>query len=596
MTTNHLYSSLFSILLFAGASQALADDRIVCNFQRGIPADFILVDNDGNVPSAGAQKLGFNVGDSWIIWNEDATNKVAASTSWYKPSGQSDDWMILPSLDVKSGTILKWRAKAVDTKYRDGYAVYVSTTGTGLDCFDTAQPLFSVAEEESDWTTHSVSLAQYAGKSIHVAFVNNSNNKSRLYLDDLFAGVPQAVIVTPASPYVVKPGEKFVLSATLSTDLDEPQSGVTVGYQWNGHKETAALTSDLVAGSPQTVIFSDSIAIDSVGDSIVPVFNSGDKQASQCITAHYNRLLCEEATGLWCGYCVNGIVTMKHLKATYPNEFIGIAVHSGDKLALTGYTPEYVGAGNEGYPDMICNRMDAYHAFPLSFEPYFQRALQNPIAAAVELKAGVADDGKVNVDASVCYNSSYDDANFALAYVLVEDSVHHPDDPKYSQHNSYADGVEGEMGGFENYPEYVPASEMYYMDVPRMVEGIYSGVDQSQPSAIDAGVVYTHSHTFNIPENVDNIDKCDVIAILIDRTTGAVVNSAKASLGATMSGIAPIAASRPANSPTAVYDLRGCKRLVLAGEGDLQSQLRQLTPGVYVIRSANGQAKKYLVR
>lgn len=596
MTTNHLYSSLFTILLFAGASQALADDRIVCNFQRGIPDDFILVDNDGNVPSAGAQKFGFNAGDSWIIWNEDATNKVAASTSWYKPSGQSDDWMILPSLDVHDGTVLKWRAKAVDSKYRDGYAVYVSTTGTSLDCFDTAQPLFSVAEEEGEWTTHTVSLGQFVGKSVHVAFVNNSNNRSRLYLDDLFAGVPQAVIVTPASPYVVKPGGKFVLSATLSTDLDEPQRGVEVGYEWNGHKETVALTADLVAGSPQTVTFSDSIGIDSVGDSIVPVFNSGDKQVSQCIAAHNNRLLCEEATGLWCGYCVNGIVTMKHLKAAYPNEFIGIAIHSGDKLDLTGYAAEYVGAGNDGYPDMICNRMKAYHAFPLKFEPYFQKARQNPIAASVELKASVGDDGKVCAQTSVCYNSSYDDANFALAYVLVEDSVHHPDDPKYCQHNSYADGVEGDMGGFENYPEYVPASEMYYMGVPRLVEGIYSGIDQSQPSGIDAGMVYSHSHTFNIPENVDNIDKCDVIAILIDRATGAVVNSAKASLGATMSGIAPVASSHPTDCPAAVYDLRGCKRLTLTDGSNLQSQLRQLASGAYVIRSANGQSKKYLIR
>lgn len=596
MTFNRLNRSLLSILLLAGAAQAQAGDRIVCNFQRGIPSDFILVDHDGNEPSAGAQKLGFSKGDAWIAWDEDATNKVAASTSWYKPAGQSDDWMILPSLDVKEGTVLKWRAKAVDTKYRDGYVVYVSTSGTDLDCFDTAEPLFSVDAEESEWTTHTVSLAQYAGKTIHLAFVNNSNNKSRLYLDDLFAGVPQAVCLTPASPYVVKPSEKFVLSATLSTDLDEPQQGVSVSYEWGDHRESITLPTPLTAGSPQTITFSDSLEIANVGDSIMPVFRASDKEAVQRIKAHYARILCEEATGMWCGYCVNGIVTFSRLKEAYPNEFIGISVHGGDKLALDGYAPEHVGAGNEGYPDMIGNRTEAYHTWPLQFEPLLVKALQNPLSASVELKASVGDDGKVHAETTTCYNASYDAAQFAIAYVLVEDSVHHPDDTSYRQHNSYADGVNGEMGGFENLPEYVPASEMYYMDVPRSLEGSYNGIDLSQPSGIDAGTIYTHEYAFDIPETVDDIDHCDVIAMLLDRASGAVLNSAKAALGSTAASIAPVKTSDVHNSSIWVYDLQGRKRMVLPEGSDHNAQLGQLSPGIYILRYASGQTKKYLIK
>lgn len=596
MTMNHINRSLLSILFLAGAAHALAGDKIVCNFQRGIPADFILVDNDGNEPSASAQKLGFNKGDAWIAWNEDATNKVAASTSWYKPAGQSDDWMILPSLDVKKGTVLKWRTKAVDAKYRDGYAIYVSTTGTDLDCFDTAQPVFSVDAEESEWTTHSISLEPFAGKSIHIAFVNNSNNKSRLYLDDLFAGVPQAVSITPASPYVVKPGEKFVLSATVSTDLDEPQQGVSVSYQWGEHHESITLPTALATGEPQTITFSDSLEIASAGDSITPIFSAGETEASQCITAHYKRILCEEATGMWCGYCVNGIVTMDRLKKAYPNEFIGISIHSGDKLDLDGYSAEHVGAGNDGYPDMIGNRLSAYHAFPVKFEPKFQKALQDPIGAAVELKASIGEDGKVNVLTTTCYNTSADAANYALAYVLVEDSVHHPDDGSYRQHNSYAGGSEGEMGGFENLPEYVPASEMYYMDVPRLLEGGYEGLDLSQPSGIDAGTQYTHQYAFDVPETVDHINQCSVVAMLLDRSSGAVINAASTHLASTADAIDRITGSDKLYSSILVYDLQGRRRMVLSEESNLNAQLQQLLPGVYIIRNASGHTRKHLIR
>lgn len=595
MTMKQINRSLLSILFLAGAAHALAGDRIVCNFQRGIPADFILVDNDGNDPSAGAQKLGFNKGDAWIAWDEDATNKVAASTSWYKPAGQSDDWMILPSLDVKKGTVLKWRAKAVDAKYRDGYAVYVSTTGTDLTRFDTTQPVFSVDAEESEWTTHSVTLDQFAGKSIHIAFVNNSNNKSRLYLDDLFAGVPQAVCISPTSPYVVKPGERFVLSATVSTDLDEPQQGVSVSYQWGDHHETITLPTALTADEPQTITFCDSLEIASAGDSITPVFSSGQAEASQCITAHYKRILCEEATGMWCGYCVNGIVTMDRMKKAYPNEFIGISIHSGDKLELDGYSAEHVGAGNDGYPDMIGNRL-CLPRLPLKFEPKFQKALQDPIDASVELKASVGEDGKVNVLTTTCYNTSADAASYTLAYVLMEDSVHHPDDGSYRQHNSYAGGSQGEMGGFESLPEYVPASEMYYMDVPRLLEGGYDGLDLSQPTSIDAGTQYTHQYAFDVPETVDHINQCYVVAMLLNRTSGAVINAASARLGSTTDAIERIIGSNKLYSSISVYDLQGRRRMVLSEESGLNAQLGQLSPGVYIIRDASGHTRKHLIR
>ena len=49
------------------------------------------------------------------------------------------------------------------------------------------------------------------------------------------------------------------------------------------------------------------------------------------------RVVVEEVTGMWCGYCPEGIVAMETLHERYPDEFIGVAVHYSDPLEISGY-------------------------------------------------------------------------------------------------------------------------------------------------------------------------------------------------------------------------------------------------------------------
>lgn len=174
--------------IFFLSFHASAQTYLHCDFSRGIPDGFTLIDNDALEPSAAMRKEGFAVGTPWIAQSpKGEDNPAACSTSWYAEKGTSDDWMITPPFTVSSaGSVLTWRAMASDKRNRDGYAVYVSTSAsTAVDGFDRSAPLFSVGEEENAWTKHSVSLDGYVGKTITVAFVNNSTDKSRLYIDDI---------------------------------------------------------------------------------------------------------------------------------------------------------------------------------------------------------------------------------------------------------------------------------------------------------------------------------------------------------------------------------------------------------------------------
>ena len=55
------------------------------------------------------------------------------------------------------------------------------------------------------------------------------------------------------------------------------------------------------------------------------------------------RVVGEEGTGTWCGWCVRGHVFMDYMDEKYPDTWIGIAVHNGDPMVVDDYD---TGMGN----------------------------------------------------------------------------------------------------------------------------------------------------------------------------------------------------------------------------------------------------------
>ena len=513
---------VFSLLAMAHVNVPAAS-RLFCDFSRGIPAEFVLVDADRNQPSTGAKKFGFSVGTPWLAYyDETERNYVAQSTSWYTPSGTSDDWMILPPVDTHEGTVLEWRSRAVDAKYRDGLTVYVLPAQTADD---SAEPLLTIDEENYAWTAHSLDLSTYAGQSVCIAFVNHSANKSRLYVDDIFVGVRQPLVITPTAPFVVKPGESFAPTYTLSSETGADLSDVTVTCT------AASAQGSVSVGS------ADSLQIATPGDSLVLTYHAtgtaGDVTVTHTVEAHRRRIVCEEITGTWCGYCVRGIVHMHHAREQYPDDFIGIAVHSGDVMALSDYRASVVAPGSSsGLPHAIVNRDLEMEIDPALIETAFLYAREQPITAALELQVAVSEaDSLITANWTARFNESTDQERYRVGFVLVEDSVHHPELPQdYRQHNAYYGGQEGAMGGFELLPEYVSADEMYYMDVPRAVYGGVTGLEGSLPAGIDAGRHYSACHELRISANVDRLSQLRLVALLLDVRRGVIVNAAQVAL------------------------------------------------------------------
>ena len=199
------------------------------------PLGWLLRNVDNRTPNAAVAY----VNEAWEVREDfsfNVNNCVAFSTSWYSPAGAANDFMWSPPISVPAGgAALSWKAVAYDAAYADGYEVRVMpsasgppTGGSGVigNQITNSTVVFSIAAENSAWTTRTVNLAAFAGQSVYVGFRNNSNDKFVLLIDDMsvIGTAPDlaAQLAAPVLPYVRVP-QALAYTPVLGV------SGVNVG-------------------------------------------------------------------------------------------------------------------------------------------------------------------------------------------------------------------------------------------------------------------------------------------------------------------------------------------------------------------------------
>lgn len=233
------------------------------------------------------------------------------------------------------------------------------------------------------------------------------------------------------------------------------------------------------------------------------------------------RMVVEEGTGTWCGYCPMGIVAFRVMEEKYPDKFIGIAAHYNDALEIGSYSKiqEYF----TGYPKCIVNRNESMIVAPTSstLEGLYGKVTSEKAIAAVTVEASLDNNSsKINAKTSVQFASGDPNAEFRIAFVIVEDSV-----KGYVQSNYYAGGAKGEMGGFENMGSSVS------IPMNHVARGIYDydGLDNSLPNVIEADTPYDYEMQIDLPK-VQKTDYLHIIALLINGKSGMIENAAKSKI------------------------------------------------------------------
>ncbi|WP_027377552.1 Omp28-related outer membrane protein [Kaistella palustris] len=234
------------------------------------------------------------------------------------------------------------------------------------------------------------------------------------------------------------------------------------------------------------------------------------------------KVIFEEGTGTWCGWCPRGMVALDAVNQQYPDDQISIAVHNNDPMVLAPYN---AGAAFSGFPGMNVDReLKGVDINPNSIGNYVTTRKQ--LLSPAQLTGDFSITGSTlsaNVNAKFLINNP--NTNYRLAVVIVEDGVKGTANG-YRQSNYYSGGGNGPMGGFENLPNPVPAAQMVYDHVGRALLGGYNGEVNSVPAAITDGqnVGYTFEYTVPAEYIKDNIH---AVLLLIDSSDGTILDGAK---------------------------------------------------------------------
>lgn len=202
------------LFLFLSQSISAQTNVLMDDFESGIPLYFTMVNNDGFTPDAAVSEYGA----AWIskVDPDDASNKVASSTSFFDPAGLADRWLITPQLNLGAyGNFLSWQGKSHDASFPESYYVLLSNTDDALASF--TDTIATVFQESEYWTTHSVNLSElgYDNQSVHLAVVLRTYDGFKFYLDSMNVWKEDPVALNELS----LPTIQFTLAPNPTSDI-----------------------------------------------------------------------------------------------------------------------------------------------------------------------------------------------------------------------------------------------------------------------------------------------------------------------------------------------------------------------------------------
>lgn len=517
---------------------------------------FVSYDVDQQQPTLEMMQLGFTTGTAWIGNFRDATTSVnvfAGSTSAYNPAGQANDWLVTaqPVQIPSEGFMLFWKSQALDLAKRDGIKVFISTQGNNPSSDFGDTPVFEIEEEEAgttantdnEWTEHSVSLDAYAGKNIWIAFVNQSTDKYMLCLDDVQIKTAQYVTLKNASPVYSTNGEVKVKG--ILTAKDSPVNGFTAYYQTADGKGVGQKFDQvkIEPGQSYEFTFSEPMTLSNQGEYTnyqlwVDVNGSAalvNDSVAYVAFEPMHKVVLEEGTGQWCGYCPLGILAMEYLEELYPEELIGIAVHNGDVMTVSAYDR---GMAFSGFPSARINRSQiTYSPMTVTYEltgagtfhDGFVAALQEMPEAEVRLKQVTKSGNTVSVNSEVRFVLNRANSDYRLAYVVIADNCK----ASGKQNNYLYSSDEPAFGRFGKGGEYgqPSISNMAYEDVACGIFPSFSGEKGVIPANAQINNVYSHEYQISLDacKNIYEDVELELAVLLIDGATGEIVNADKLS-------------------------------------------------------------------
>lgn len=362
------------------------------------------------------------------------------------------------------------------------------------------------------------------------------NNQSGFYVDDVNIDyVPYTLTTRNGAVINISSGLKLAgqnsaPTVTVRNLGSQPITSFDLTVDYNGNQVVENVTGvNIPSLGTYDVEFSQTLLavagsnsltatisnVNGQGNDLDPADDSKSVTIDPVVPTPGKVILAEEATGTWCQWCPRGTVAMWKMAKDYPEFFAGIAVHNNDPMVVQAYDSEignYIG----GYPSALVNRQPEID--PSAIEESFLQLIAQPVTAQVSNSATYSGTTNVlNVDMRIEFEQP-SNGNWNVVMVLTEDSVS-GSASGYAQANAYSFQLSnlplvGAGKDWQQEPATVPASQMSYDHVARVLDPSFQGRSGVIPSSVNAGDTFHTSFSATLDPSWD-MDKMHIITFLI---------------------------------------------------------------------------------
>ena len=496
----------------------------------------------------------YNLSASGISYN----SKCAWVTSWFTAAHTANRWMFTPAIVVPAtNPVVQYTVIDPDAGYPESYQLVIRTTAPTSANIAASTVLLNVPTAPTpNPTTMSVSLSAYAGQTVYIGWRDNATDMDIMGIDNVvvksLANIDATISSINNAVYVVSGNNS--ITGTVTNSGANAITSFDVTYKIDGGASSAvySVTGQNIA-TMGTYNFTHNVPANiTIGQHTVQVTisnvnggtdaNTADNVLSKTISGVSSiptkRVFCEEETSVLCGYCVRGIVYLDSMATQHPNDWIGIAIHSAgmgtDPMVVTAWdngTTSF--PGFSGYPAVIVDRTIVDDPTNLPADYAIQKAVISPVDVAVANIAYNTSTKQISFDVKATPVTT-GTVNWTINGAIYEMDVTSSQDAgttttEYDQHNYYAGGSIGAMGGFENLADPVPAAQMHYNYVGRAICGGFTGTTGVIPASIVDGTTYTKNYTYTVPTTQD-VTQFHLVGFVIDQASGKILNSVQADI------------------------------------------------------------------
>jgi hypothetical protein len=545
------------------------------NFDEDYSTSFpYIYDVDDLEPATTVRALFLSTDGYYMPWwhlkdSSASTDRFIGSHSCYTTAGASNDWLGSRAIEIPTtGFKLTFGAQSYtftkdENKLSD---LWLFITEAPLDKNNlpteptqvwTKIPVGASYDDlEGDFTNYEVDLSQYAGKTIFLNFANLNESKDILCLDNIKVSRYDIAEISVLDYDQYTLDDKYEISVNLAntSNID------LVNWEVSFTDANGTQTEDgevLAAGASETFTFTSAIAPDQEMNFTVKLV--GDNREESTISGTISRLthepfrkvLVEESTGMWCGWCPGGMHLVESMNADeeMSKYVIPVSVHVGnDNLSMPTYGVN-LGAGSNA-PLFYVNRTGVGGP-SASYDYQFDKTRNGSIAKYVadqhaktvplsidvdgEWVINGADTTAIKCHAKVTPALSNKNANYRIGFILTENNVGLDNSAYFVQLNNLSGGTDKNyVYPWSELPEYL--TNLRYNDVAREIDN-FKGLSGSLPYELKADQEYTYDYTMEIPDaeiivaNTGEVAAkaiqrqfCTLIAFIIDTDTNEIIN------------------------------------------------------------------------